>query len=1519
MAAANGLSQGESLLLLPLLQGLLLSNAAALGYRLPSALVTGTPGDVSGSSGGTGGSSSSGSGSHGSGTSGGSSGSNGETAGRSGVGVASVSTGPPVEDSGTESGEDLRLLVAGLHDNLGLYQPVKGSGQPEGVGAGVGRASESGSATVSASGTNGAGGIVVGRGVATKQRATGGAATATAATVVAPSGASAPSAANAPNVLSEVTAALERLQRTLRGGEPAEGGAALGGPGEVMQLDAEQRYALLALVARLQQGLLQPDKIAEPILADGGSVGGRRPSLGEPSTAGSLDASQPPNRPNNNNNNNSNRSGNSRFGAKRRTNRSNRHTVGVSREELADARRFIEEMVMMDHHQQPAVGQRSVVLGAALEPAPPPPPHTTVMIANHNTAGAHLLQKQHSLGPETLGRSVANGGLPESPAFAMKRPSQFMPKEIPYRQPPTNHQQMTLLLSPPPPTTPPSTVYEGAAPLVPARSKTGKQKLLLRQSLSVDQAQPPTTTGQPSSSSAATATNHEVKPIDLHKHSTPLVSLAKQQQQQQQQQEQNKQPSSNVKQPLDQQQEQPFKAKSSQRAHMKKYSLNGVSGGEVSSEDDDDDEAEPRPPSKTAEQVVLRHHKGNLGGGHPSSIVVNTVQKIVNREVKAASAAAAATAAAPDGGVNNGVSAGRQPACNKYTTKKLRMKRANTIDIPKNLLAADDNSEDEGGDVGEGRVAKSRSQGKGKAAAPSFPHHPPLSGGPAVAAPAVEVPDFRPRTENDLKFLAFLQRQNQQQSQRQVWSNPLREAHVGSNNWTNKFDHLKSNFEGVGDRRSRSELPPRHGAAPKASAMSFWRKQAESSSFDEGTHRSGGQQSVSKAAPTAAGTKQPTIGGRSSTASNPSSAIASSPPVVEGRLVLPKSNRREMAGGTAGSGSPQSQNQFSHAPASVFKPIPRKLPPANLEFKPIQPSAKAIVKPIPAHASNATGLVKQLVAAGFHETAPDAVKPEPMNIQLGLVRSLAAQGYQETPFVPLPKLERTPTHNVLNYKPRPDASSMEQLPGAAPWAGKRSSGGGGGGESGTGMSGTSGTSTGSRVASIASSKFTANPFGHAKPVAAAATLPAQPPLTYHGSLKYSERPLAYQVLPGGGIGTVAAYEKRPSLPDVSAIGSGGGGGASGGGNSTFTFTDYSQPTSVSTFALNRSESLTNPDNEPLVLTSYNNVYSPSAIATRSARSPQAGSGAPKQQQQITYLAVNVDQQSSSSLSPANGDDDDDEYDGDDLDSVDSQEMRAVSKVMRGPVSQQATYSAASRRPTHLSAHQDSRGLLPIAQSLQSTLKKIKDKSPTPPKYPTQPPPPPPHFEPTGGAHIIYNNVTHPLARTKSSHTLTVSQQPAPATTSINDKQRTVEAYFAGQHPMARTTSSHNLATLRDKTGLVAARTNAVRPVSYALATGGYHHSRPAPAANAAAQYQPTNSHYYFASAHQSPAYRQPAGMLPVHAGAGAGTGPSSSSFGGGTLLRSRTMPHIPLGNLALLDENNVEDAFEELMNQSFAV
>lgn len=158
-----------------------------------------------------------------------------------------------VEDSGTESGEDLKLLAVGLRDSIQQQRSEQKSDVPE---------SNQGCQSFLG-----------------------------------------------PGLLAEVQTALSRLQASLKlSGE-------LSSPGE-SSLDPERREALLQLVSRLQASLRLPPP-----------PWNQNDGISKSRTADCVDITQ---------------SHLKRFSNKKKL-RQNRYTVGVTQEELADARRLIEE------------------------------------------------------------------------------------------------------------------------------------------------------------------------------------------------------------------------------------------------------------------------------------------------------------------------------------------------------------------------------------------------------------------------------------------------------------------------------------------------------------------------------------------------------------------------------------------------------------------------------------------------------------------------------------------------------------------------------------------------------------------------------------------------------------------------------------------------------------------------------------------------------------------------------------------------------------------------------------------------------------------------------------------------------------------------------------------------------------------------------------------------------------------------------------------------------------------------
>lgn len=120
---------------------------------------------------------------------------------------------------------------------------------------------------------------------------------------------------------------------------------------------------------------------------------------------------------------------------------------------------------------------------------------------------------------------------------------------------------------------------------------------------------------------------------------------------------------------------------------------------------------------------------------------------------------------------------------NKFTLRKQKMKRANTIDIPKSQFD-DENLSDENADLSVTSNVSMRSNG--------------LANTHQLDVDKGQLPPFQPKTLSDHKYLAFMNKQNAEN--RMSWMNPLARnsaspQHRGGQNWTSKFGNIKNNFE----------------------------------------------------------------------------------------------------------------------------------------------------------------------------------------------------------------------------------------------------------------------------------------------------------------------------------------------------------------------------------------------------------------------------------------------------------------------------------------------------------------------------------------------------------------------------------------------------------------------------------------------------------------------------------------------------------------------------------------------------
>lgn len=234
---------------------------------------------------------------------------------------------------------------------------------------------------------------------------------------------------------------------------------------------------------------------------------------------------------------------------------------------------------------------------------------------------------------------------------------------------------------------------------------------------------------------------------------------------------------------------------------------------------------------------------------------------------------------------------------NRFNTKKLRMKRANTIDIPKPLQFYEDDDDSDSYAEDENHRHSSYYALRG----PITVHDTKVKS---------KVPTFEPKTESDKKFLAFINKQNEANPQKtSLWSQktPV---------WGNKFGNIKNNFE------------------PKQnSAMKFW-KAADDSTVTNSFQTSNFGPKISRRS---AKNLQQMFEERQKQNSHQKPNIWSPSQdqnIVKGSLKVNTKNLEQEKQNYKAIPQPIPVNKFSHAPQSAFKPLPKKdnLKPDSLEI-----------------------------------------------------------------------------------------------------------------------------------------------------------------------------------------------------------------------------------------------------------------------------------------------------------------------------------------------------------------------------------------------------------------------------------------------------------------------------------------------------------------------------------------------------------------------------------------------------------
>lgn len=998
-----------------------------------------------------------------------------------------------IEDSGTESGEDLKLLAAGLHDQLEMQRDQSQGNKP-------------------------------------KEHVV------------------------QNNILAEVTSALTRLQATLL-------------EGNGIDLDNTKRTALLSLVLRLQTGLLTPD------LA---------PNLSSPEADA---ASNIPRRP----------AGHGRFAKKR--NRQNRHTVGVSQEELADARRYIEELVMIENMSN----------NGTPETMTPP------------SICPYILQKQSSA-----------GAVLSTPAGApLFRPNQFIPGN---NVPPTK----TIPSVVPTPRDNPSVVQ--------LREKKPQYRFS-RQSLSLDQAQDDTSESR-----------------------RPYSEYI---------------PSKYV--PVNDDFSGPKIGQSTVQRAAQFYNKKTDSYPYASSED---------------EEIPNRNKQSNQGYDSKHIPKPTTNNSVFNNMIKTVRSRTPPGKIFHDASSDSGL---KDKPSNKFSNKKMKMKRANTIDIPKAFKYQNGDNDDDDSDVEMGFTRDEGSIGlKGT-----------IQAGSKVNVKKNAVPKFTPKTENDHKFLAFIQKQNANNAP--SWINPNKnlKSHSNRHNWSNAFGNIKNTFESSSNE-SNKHIPP--NKSYQSPARNFW-KQAETPPLNINRD-----------------TKPVRNNNFNNMEMPPKHKIENNYSVPESpKILIPK---------------PIPVNEFSHAPRSAFQPIMRKVESIVATFKPIQPDPKPEVKPAPIKLSNGVLHEDPLKMAQRKHLAQDSPIKQFSNSYLNQENQI-----KSPPSVGVPWANKINNdHRVLALAASKfDMKSppmQELIPPRVTNLGKYSPGAFPTKYTGARMQQKRGSLPNDSTYSYFDDGYAPNLIQTQRNTAQNESIYNEPAAKNHynygpSSLQnlsaYSREPQQrlyadpryssdYQqnYFPNAHAPVASMQQKIPETYAASQYAQNSynpkqpnhanqnyrSQEASDFPAYPYTCTDYTLPTCVSTYipkvtvTSDRSDSITNPKAEPLVLTSSRPIISPSNRPdyTYNNKNPDPNQKSGPELLKIFDYSSSENSPKSTSVSPNTLNDALD----DELDQSSMKEYTVKSQVMKGPVSQTAV--TVSNKTSRIGDEFDGKGS-EAAKNLHSVLKSIKSKSP----------------------------------------------------------------------------------------------------------------------------------------------------------------------------------------------------------------
>lgn len=253
---------------------------------------------------------------------------------------------------------------------------------------------------------------------------------------------------------------------------------------------------------------------------------------------------------------------------------------------------------------------------------------------------------------------------------------------------------------------------------------------------------------------------------------------------------------------------------------------------------------------------------------------------------------------------------------NRFTSKKMRMKRANTIDIPKPLNFYECEDDEEDSDYEQHDHDDER---RNNYLALRGPIHVGKSNTSKI------VPTFKPKTDSDKKFMAFLNKHNENTANRNnIWCNKV-------HNWNNRFGNIRTTFEKVAEQEPSDK-----------SAKNFWKSADDAVTAGSLSHQG------PKISKQSARNLQQMFEDKQKQNEQKKVPWLDSNHVVTGTLRVDTKGFEKVGhqqqppqspvryGHLHQNSQPQSPiNNFSHAPMSAFKPVEKKTPPPQAVIKPI--------------------------------------------------------------------------------------------------------------------------------------------------------------------------------------------------------------------------------------------------------------------------------------------------------------------------------------------------------------------------------------------------------------------------------------------------------------------------------------------------------------------------------------------------------------------------------------------------------